>query len=146
MIVALTQCTRDQLGYYQEIGLLALRKPSTDGSREYDDLDLLRLQQIRVGRSRGLALEEIRRWLEACAGPFPSDVPRSVRPSGASRCAPAFPVRDGLTRTLEHFAPRVIALPPSKGLNCPDPLDNHGGAGDRSLTGVSPGCATRPSR
>jgi DNA-binding transcriptional MerR regulator len=83
-IVALAQCTRDLLSYYEQIALLAPRKDATDGSEGYDDLDLLRLQQIRIGRSRGLALEEIRRWLDGCAGPFPSDLPRSILPPGAS--------------------------------------------------------------
>ena len=80
-IVELGQCTSEQLSYYQEIQLLAPRRRSESASDAYDDLDLLRLQQIRMGRAWGLALEETRRWLAHGADPFPAEL------STASRCA-----------------------------------------------------------
>jgi DNA-binding transcriptional MerR regulator len=85
-IADLAQCTSEQLVYYEEIQLLPLRERS--GARAYDDLDLLRLQQIRIGRSWGLALEETRRWLAHCADPFPAEPPRT--PVARPRRAPLY--------------------------------------------------------
>lgn len=51
------------LHYYDEIGLLAPDR-SGAGYRLYTDADLIRLQQILIGRSLGLALEDIRRSLD----------------------------------------------------------------------------------
>ena len=62
------------LEYLVEIDLLVPVRRSRTGQHRYDDVNLLRLQQIRIGRSRGLALEEIRRWL--AAGAHPADMPR----------------------------------------------------------------------
>jgi MerR family transcriptional regulator, thiopeptide resistance regulator len=52
------------LHHYDEIGLLVPSRRSGAGYRLYDDDDLLRLQQILIGRELGLALEEIRRSLD----------------------------------------------------------------------------------
>lgn len=52
------------LHHYDEIGLLSPRERTEAGYRVYDDDDLLRLQQILLGRELGLALEEIRRSLD----------------------------------------------------------------------------------
>jgi DNA-binding transcriptional MerR regulator len=52
------------LHHYDDIGLLAPRARSTSGYRLYDEGDLLRLQQILIGRELGLSLEEIRRSLD----------------------------------------------------------------------------------
>ncbi|MCR9078993.1 MAG: MerR family transcriptional regulator [Hyphomonadaceae bacterium] len=52
------------LHYYDEIGLLVPSGRSGAGYRLYDENDLLRLQQILIGRSLGLALEEIRLSLD----------------------------------------------------------------------------------
>src|SRR6478609_2856808 len=52
------------LHYYDQIGLLVPRQRTGSGYRLYDDDDLLRLQQILIGREQGLALEEIRRSLD----------------------------------------------------------------------------------
>jgi DNA-binding transcriptional MerR regulator len=51
------------LHYYDEIGLLKTDR-SRAGYRLYTDADLLRLQQILIGRSLGLALEDVRRTLD----------------------------------------------------------------------------------
>lgn len=63
----LTRCTPGQLDYYREIRLLSPRRRAPEGPFEYDDVNLLRLQQIRIGRAAGLALEEIRKQLDDCA-------------------------------------------------------------------------------
>jgi DNA-binding transcriptional MerR regulator len=52
------------LHHYDEIGLLVPKERSGAGYRLYSDDDLLRLQQILIGREQGLALEEIRRSLD----------------------------------------------------------------------------------
>ena len=52
------------LHHYDEIGLLIPRGRTRAGYRLYDDDDLLRLQQIVIGRELGLSLEEIRRSLD----------------------------------------------------------------------------------
>jgi DNA-binding transcriptional MerR regulator len=52
------------LHHYDSIGLLTPRARSAAGYRLYDEDDLLRLQQILIGRELGLALEVIRRSLD----------------------------------------------------------------------------------
>lgn len=52
------------LHYYDEIGLLVPKGRTSAGYRLYDNDDLLRLQQILIGREQGLALEEIHRSLD----------------------------------------------------------------------------------
>lgn len=52
------------LHHYHDIGILVPKARTNAGYRVYDDEDLLRLQQIVVGRELGLALEEIRRSLD----------------------------------------------------------------------------------
>jgi len=52
------------LRYYDEIELLVPRARTEGGYRIYTDDDLLRLQQILLGRELGLSLEEIRRSLD----------------------------------------------------------------------------------
>jgi MerR family transcriptional regulator, thiopeptide resistance regulator len=52
------------LHHYDAIGLLVPRERTESGYRVYDECDLLRLQQILLGRELGLALEEIRRSLD----------------------------------------------------------------------------------
>jgi DNA-binding transcriptional MerR regulator len=52
------------LHHYDEIGLLVPKTRSSAGYRLYGDDDLLRLQQILIGRELGLSLEDIRRSLD----------------------------------------------------------------------------------
>lgn len=52
------------LHHYDAIGLLQPSQRSRAGYRLYDAADLLRLQQILIGRELGLSLEDIRRSLE----------------------------------------------------------------------------------
>jgi DNA-binding transcriptional MerR regulator len=52
------------LHHYDDIELLAPKARSASGYRLYDEGDLLRLQQILIGRELGLSLEEIRRSLD----------------------------------------------------------------------------------
>lgn len=52
------------LHHYDAIGLLVPGMRSAAGYRVYTDDDLLRLQQVLIGRELGLALEEIRRSLD----------------------------------------------------------------------------------
>lgn len=52
------------LHHYDAIGLLVPRGRSEAGYRLYDDQDLLRLQQILIGRELGLTLEAIGRSLD----------------------------------------------------------------------------------
>src|SRR5690606_14192146 len=52
------------LHYYDEIRLLVPKERTSAGYRLYNDDDLLRLQQLLIGRELGLTLEEIRRSLD----------------------------------------------------------------------------------
>ena len=52
------------LHHYDSIGLLVAGTRTAAGYRLYTDSDLLRLQQILIGRELGLSLEEIRRALD----------------------------------------------------------------------------------
>jgi DNA-binding transcriptional MerR regulator len=52
------------LHHYDELGLLEPSARTAAGYRLYDDDDLLRLQQILIGRELGLSLEDIRRSLD----------------------------------------------------------------------------------
>jgi DNA-binding transcriptional MerR regulator len=52
------------LHHYDEIGLLTPNTRTQAGYRLYSEDDLLRLQQILIGRELGLSLEEIRRSLD----------------------------------------------------------------------------------
>jgi DNA-binding transcriptional MerR regulator len=63
-LAALSGVTVRTLHHYDEIGLLVPRSRSAASYRLYDDDDLLRLQQILIGRELGLSLEAIRRSLD----------------------------------------------------------------------------------
>jgi MerR family transcriptional regulator, thiopeptide resistance regulator len=52
------------LHHWDEIGLLVPSRRAENGYRLYDDDDLLRLQQILIGRELGMPLEAIRRSLD----------------------------------------------------------------------------------
>jgi DNA-binding transcriptional MerR regulator len=52
------------LHHYDAIGLLVPQLRTVAGYRVYTDADLLRLQQILIGRELGLSLEGIRRSLD----------------------------------------------------------------------------------
>lgn len=52
------------LHHYDAIGLLVPKQRTDAGYRVYDQDDLLRLQQVLIGREQGLALEAIRRALD----------------------------------------------------------------------------------
>jgi DNA-binding transcriptional MerR regulator len=63
-VAELSGLTIRALHHYDSIGLLTPSARSAAGYRLYDDDDLLRLQQILIGRELGLPLEEIRRSLD----------------------------------------------------------------------------------
>src|SRR5579862_7831259 len=63
-VAELTGVSVRALHHYDEIGLLVPRARTDSGYRLYDDEELLRLQQILVGRELGLTLEEIRQSLD----------------------------------------------------------------------------------
>jgi DNA-binding transcriptional MerR regulator len=63
-VADLTGLTVRALHHYDSIGLLVPTARSAAGYRLYDDEDLLRLQQILIGRELGLPLEAIRRSLD----------------------------------------------------------------------------------
>ncbi len=63
-VARLAHVTVRALHHYDEIGLLRPSGRSGAGYRLYSEADLLRLHRIAVGRSLGLALEEIRRTLD----------------------------------------------------------------------------------
>jgi DNA-binding transcriptional MerR regulator len=63
-VAELAGVTVRTLHHYDAIGLLTPSSRSGAGYRLYDDADLLRLQQILIGRELGLPLEAIRRSLD----------------------------------------------------------------------------------
>src|SRR6185503_663701 len=63
-VAELAGVTVRALHHYDEIGLLVPKGRTAAGYRVYTDADLLRLQQILIGRELGLSLEEIRRSLD----------------------------------------------------------------------------------
>lgn len=63
-VARLTGVSVRALHHYDELGLLVPRARTRAGYRLYDDDDLLRLQQILIGRALGLSLEDIRRSLD----------------------------------------------------------------------------------
>lgn len=63
-VAAIAGVTVRTLHHYDAIGLLVPSGRSASGYRLYDDDDLLRLQQIVIGRELGLALEAIGRSLD----------------------------------------------------------------------------------
>ena len=63
-IAELTGLTVRALHHYDSIGLLVPSTRSAAGYRFYGEDDLLRLQQILIGRELGLSLEDIRRSLD----------------------------------------------------------------------------------
>jgi MerR family transcriptional regulator, thiopeptide resistance regulator len=63
-VARLTGVSIRTLHHYDAIGLLVPGDRTAGGYRLYTDADLLRLQQILIGRELGLPLEEIRRSLD----------------------------------------------------------------------------------
>lgn len=63
-VARLTGVSVRTLHHYDAIGLLVPRGRTAGGYRLYSDTDLLRLQQILIGRELGLPLEDIRRSLD----------------------------------------------------------------------------------
>ncbi len=63
-VAALSGVTVRALHHYDELGLLTPTARTPAGYRLYGDDDLLRLQQILIGRELGLSLEAIRRSLD----------------------------------------------------------------------------------
>jgi DNA-binding transcriptional MerR regulator len=63
-VAELSGLTVRALHHYDEIGLLTPSARSAAGYRLYNDDDLLRLQQIIIGRELGLSLEAIRQSLD----------------------------------------------------------------------------------
>jgi MerR family transcriptional regulator, thiopeptide resistance regulator len=63
-VAELSGLTIRALHHYDAIGLLTPSTRSAPGYRLYDDDDLVRLQQILIGRELGLSLEDIRRSLD----------------------------------------------------------------------------------
>lgn len=63
-VARLSGVTVRTLHHYDAIGLLVPQARSEAGYRVYGEKDLLRLQQVLLGRELGLALEDIRRSLD----------------------------------------------------------------------------------
>lgn len=64
-VAEIAKVTVRTLHHYDEIGLLTPSRRSGAGYRLYTEADIARLQQIRFHRELGLALEEVRRVLDA---------------------------------------------------------------------------------
>lgn len=91
------------LHYYDEIKLLTPSDRSAAGYRMYADDDLLRLQQILIGRSLGLALEDIRRSLDDPAFDFAESL-RRQRNQLIERVDETHKMIAAIDRTLDGLA------------------------------------------
>jgi DNA-binding transcriptional MerR regulator len=89
------------LHHYDEIGLLVPRGRTDARYRLYDDADLLRLQQILIGRELGLSLEEIRRYL---------DDPRFDRRQALIKQRQQLSLRAERTQAMLHAVDAALAL------------------------------------
>jgi DNA-binding transcriptional MerR regulator len=83
------------LHHYDEIGLLVPKARTEAGYRLYDESELLRLQQILIGRELGLSLEQIRSSL---------DDPRF------DRRAALLSQREQLLKRAQHTAAMIAAI------------------------------------
>lgn len=94
------------LHYYDEIALLVPSERSRAGYRLYSDDDLLRLQQILIGRSLGLALEEIRRSLDDASFDYAHSLQRQ-KSLLIERLGQTHKMIAAIDNTLDHLgAPR----------------------------------------
>lgn len=89
------------LHYYDEIGLLKADR-SRAGYRLYTDTDLVRLQQVLIGRSLGLALEDIRRTLDDPNFDAPSAL-RRQRDQLLARVSETHRMIASIDATLKHL-------------------------------------------
>ncbi len=94
-VARLARVTVRTLHHYDAIGLLRPSERSPGGYRLYSSDDLLRLQQIHIGRALGLSLEAIRAAL---------DDPRFDRRAALQD------QRAELTRKLEHTRSMIAAI------------------------------------
>ncbi|NOT39919.1 MAG: MerR family transcriptional regulator [Alphaproteobacteria bacterium] len=92
------------LHYYDEIGLLSTDR-SRAGYRLYTDTDLIRLQQILIGRSLGLALEDIRRALDDPSFDAPTAL-RHQREQLLARVSETHRMIASIDATLKHLDKR----------------------------------------
>lgn len=94
------------LHYYDEIGLLVPAERSPAGYRLYADEDMLRLQQILIGRSLGLALEEIRQSLDDPTFDYAQSLERQ-KSLLIERLGQTHKMIGAIDKTLDHLgAPR----------------------------------------
>lgn len=96
------------LHHYDEIGLLAPSRRSPAGYRLYREDDLLRLQQILIGRELGLPLEVIKRDL---------DDPAFDRRAALQQQRQALTDRVERTTAMLHAIDVALALLPGEGAN-----------------------------
>jgi DNA-binding transcriptional MerR regulator len=99
-VAELTGVSVRALHHYDEIGLLVPRARTDSGYRLYDDEELLRLQQILVGRELGLTLEEIRQSL---------DDPRFDRQAALREQRRALEARAGRTAAMIRAVDHALA-------------------------------------
>lgn len=92
------------LHHYDQIGLLVPKARSRAGYRVYDQDDVLRLQQILIGREQGLALEEIRRALDDPSFDLRRALlaQRKILEEHAARAAEQVRAIDAALRAIEH--------------------------------------------
>ncbi len=97
------------LHYYHEIGLLTPSGRTGAGYRLYNDDDLLRLQQVLIGRSLGLPLEEIRRWLDDPAFDYAKSL-RKQRTLLVERLTETNDMIAAIDRTLEALSDTICEV------------------------------------
>lgn len=113
-VAALTGLSVRALHHYDAIGLLRPSARSCAGYRLYTDEDLLRLQQVMIGRALGLGLEVIRRSL---------DDPRFDREAALLEQRAALVERQTQTAGMIRAVDRALAMIRGEG----------GGEGDETM-------------
>lgn len=124
-VARLANVTVRTLHHYDDLGLLRPSGRSRAGYRLYSDADLLRLHRIVVGRSLGLALEEIRRTLDDPTVD-PAAVLRSQRQALVERLSQThakIAAIDAALRRMNPSTPKDDTMTPQDMFDGFDPAD-----------------------
>ena len=99
-VEALVGITKKNIRFYEAEGLLAPRRNSDNGYRDYGEEDVAVLRRIKLMRKLGLPLEDIRQMLSGAQGRYGSSGLRQ----GRSRAFPRNHAKSGAGRRESTFS------------------------------------------